>query len=161
MVLPLASLLLVIVVSFGVVAIPVPPSGRFAYHGAPDLATGAWVAVAENSDPGVIVAVRSAGGQISQRQPSTGEVVTTVINYISYQCINNNTFVATTEGISYPTMTPVSQCSIFFVNETHRAVNSLPLSGGLCPNAVFAGFNLGPNGAYVSSNIYTYVDGVL
>jgi hypothetical protein len=157
----LASFLLLIVLSTGVGANPVPPSGRFAYPGGPDLATGVWKAVAENSDSAVVMAVADAGGQLSFRQPNIGEVVTTVISYISYECISNNTFVATTEGISYPTLAPISQCSIYFINETHRAVNSLPLSGGKCPNAAFAGFNLGPNGAYASSNIYRYVDGVL
>ncbi|KAL4551142.1 hypothetical protein Ndes2526B_g05451 [Nannochloris sp. 'desiccata'] len=140
---------------------PVPPSGRFAYPGGPDLATGVWMAVAENSDSAVVMAVANAGGQLSVRQPSTGEVITTVINYISYECIDDNVFVATIEGISYPTLAQISQCSIYFINETHRAVNSLPLSGGKCPNAAFSGFNLGPNGAFVSSNIYRYVDGVL
>jgi len=157
----LASLLPLIIVSIGVGANPVPPSGRFAYPGGPDLATGVWKAVAENSDSAVVMAVADASGQLSFRQPSTGEVVSTVISYISYECISNDTFIATTEGISYPTLAPISQCSIYFINETHRAVNSLPLSGGKCPNAAFAGFKLGPNGAFSRSNIYEYVDGVL
>jgi hypothetical protein len=158
---PLASILILLVASSGVGAIPVPPGGNFAYPGAPELATGAWKAVAENTDPTMIMAVPNANGQLSQRQPTIGETVTTVISYVSYQCVNDNTFVATTKGISYPSLTAISQCSIVYINETHRAVNSLPLSGGQCPNAAFAGFNLGTNGAYVSSNIYEYVDGVL
>ena len=157
------SIVLVNVVlwTLGCSAIPLPPTGRFAFPGGPDLITGAWKAFASAPEPMVLLAVAGAGGQVSQRQSRSGEVITTLITYTSYQCIDDYTFFATTEGISFPSMYTVAQCGIYFINATHRATNNLPLDGGQCPNAAFVGYNLNPNGAFLSSNIYDYVDGVM
>lgn len=153
--------MIIVIFTLGCSGLRLPPTGRFAFPGGPDLATGAWKAVDSSPDPMVVLAAAHAGGQVSQRQSRTGEVITTVIKYTSHHCVDENTFYATTEGISYPSMFTVRQCGIYFINATHRAANNLPLDGGVCPNAAFVGYNLNPNGAFLSSNIYDYIDGVM
>lgn len=157
-----AALLVAATLAALAAALPVPPSGRFPFDNAPSSITGAWKGAAASTEPVIILADTKGGGHISLRQPSSGaEVITTLVNYTSYMCLDDHTFLTVQEGISYPSMTRIKQCSIIFLNATHRAVNSLPFEGGNCPNTPWVGFALASGGAFVSSNVYEYLPGVL
>lgn len=100
------------------------------------------------------------GGQISNRLNADGSIVSNALNFISHECLDDDTYKLTMQGYSYPSRTPVYLCALVSVNSTTRRFASTEMRDGeswTCPEEFAEEFDLSSSGVVVTSNTYTRI----
>ncbi len=74
----------------GAAAAPAPPGGAYKFAGAPAFLAGGYVAAVEEQ-PFISTVVPAAGGHISHRLLANGSIVTNLLKFSSFECVDYNT----------------------------------------------------------------------
>ena len=107
-----------------------PKLPTFAYQGFPDFALGAVLPISDQISAYAVNAP-DGGGIAGFENGNSTDVLLIVSKWLTFQCIDDHTFIATRTGMFYPINAPYINCAIMTVNATHMLASEK--LDGTCP----------------------------